>query len=72
MACVLMLLQEVEYEIGSVYRNMSNAFNYGTIVVIGVAPLSRGTIDIQSSDMADPPIINPNCQSFVYQFQVPH
>jgi choline dehydrogenase len=37
-----------------------DAYNYGTVSTALVAPLSRGTIDITSADMADPPLINPN------------
>jgi choline dehydrogenase len=32
----------------------------GTPIAIPVTPLSRGTITISSSDMSDPPIIDPN------------
>lgn len=38
----------------------NDGYNYATVAVALVAPLSRGTIDIQSSDMSDPPLINPN------------
>ena len=34
--------------------------NYATIATAVVAPLSRGNITINSTRMADPPIINPN------------
>jgi len=38
----------------------TNGYNYATVSTALVAPLSRGTIDISSSDMADAPVINPN------------
>lgn len=34
--------------------------NYATIATAVVAPLSRGTVTINSTSMADPPLINPN------------
>ena len=34
--------------------------NYALIYIALVAPLSRGIITINSSDISDPPIINPN------------
>lgn len=37
-----------------------DGYNYATVSTALVAPLSRGTIDIRSADMADPPILNPN------------
>lgn len=37
-----------------------DGFQYASILLALVAPLSRGTIDISSADAADPPIINPN------------
>ncbi|KAK4610621.1 Patulin synthase [Fulvia fulva] len=38
----------------------TDGFNYFTVAVALVAPMSRGTIGISSANMADPPIINPN------------
>lgn len=38
----------------------NDGYNYATVSMALVAPLSRGTIDLRSADMADPPIINPN------------
>ena len=37
-----------------------DGFQYASVVLSLVAPLSRGTIDIASADAADPPLINPN------------
>lgn len=37
----------------------TDGYNYATVSVALEAPLSRGYIDINSSDMADPPLINP-------------
>lgn len=34
--------------------------NYATIATAVVAPLSRGNVTINSTSMADPPVINPN------------
>lgn len=36
-----------------------DGFDYATVAVALEAPMSRGTIDINSSNMADPPLINP-------------
>jgi len=52
--------QELEYEIASVARNTSNSIGYGTIVVVDVAPTSRGNVTIISNDTIDLPVINPN------------
>lgn len=38
----------------------TDGYNYATVSTALVAPLSRGTVDISSADMADPPLINPN------------
>ncbi|ODM16763.1 hypothetical protein SI65_07728 [Aspergillus cristatus] len=38
----------------------TDGYNYATVSTALVAPLSRGTIDISSADMADAPVINPN------------
>lgn len=37
----------------------TDGYNYATVSTALVAPLSRGTIDIKSGDMADPPLIDP-------------
>ncbi|KAK5947173.1 hypothetical protein PMZ80_001320 [Knufia obscura] len=37
-----------------------DGYNYATVSAALVAPLSRGNVSIESSDMADAPIINPN------------
>lgn len=37
----------------------NDGYNYATVSIALVAPLSRGYVDINSSDMADPPLINP-------------
>lgn len=38
----------------------ADGFQYASVLLALVAPLSRGTIDISSADAADPPVINPN------------
>lgn len=38
----------------------NDGYNYATVSTALITPLSRGTIDISSADMADPPVINPN------------
>lgn len=37
-----------------------DGFNYASILSALVAPLSRGTVSINSTSMADPPVIDPN------------
>ncbi|KAL9000157.1 MAG: hypothetical protein Q9188_005733 [Gyalolechia gomerana] len=37
-----------------------DGYNYASVATAVVAPLSRGDISINSSSMADPPLINPN------------
>lgn len=37
-----------------------DGYNYASVATAVVAPLSRGTISINSSSMADPPLIDPN------------
>ncbi|KAL8935222.1 MAG: hypothetical protein Q9216_005532 [Gyalolechia sp. 2 TL-2023] len=37
-----------------------DGYNYASVGTAVVAPLSRGEISINSSNMADPPLINPN------------
>ncbi|MCJ1468442.1 hypothetical protein MMC07_007071 [Pseudocyphellaria aurata] len=37
-----------------------DGFNYATITTALVAPLSRGTVSIQSAEMTTPPVIDPN------------
>ncbi|MCJ1462395.1 hypothetical protein MMC07_000996 [Pseudocyphellaria aurata] len=60
---------EVEYlNVGGYFGYQQNfirdaptdGYNYASVPIAIVAPLSRGTIDISSADAADPPIINPN------------
>ena len=60
---------ELEYLPASAFvGNQSNyetispqdGYNYASIGVALVAPLSRGNISISSSSMTDPPLINPN------------
>jgi choline dehydrogenase len=52
---------EIEYEVASIYTSSDpqDFHGYGTLVVIPISPLSRGTISLQSPSMLDPPIINP-------------
>jgi len=40
-----------------------DGYNYGSFGFALASPLSRGNISINSSDMADPPLINPNMLS---------
>jgi len=40
--------------------NPMDGHDYATISAALVAPLSRGTVSINSTDAADPPLINPN------------
>lgn len=53
---------EVEYEINDITTSQDpNDFNgYGSFLTVDVAPLSRGTVTLQSSSMLDDPVINPN------------
>ncbi|KAF2847819.1 GMC oxidoreductase [Plenodomus tracheiphilus IPT5] len=60
---------EVEYLATNGYLGYQNnyqrdsptdGYNYFTVAIANVAPLSRGTITLKSADMADPPVINPN------------
>jgi choline dehydrogenase len=37
----------------------TDGYNYGSIIAALVAPMSRGTVDIVSADMADHPLIDP-------------
>ncbi|KZF20175.1 GMC oxidoreductase [Xylona heveae TC161] len=37
----------------------TDGYNYASVSVALVAPLSRGTVGISSADMADPPVIDP-------------
>lgn len=37
----------------------TDGYNYATVSVALVAPLSRGTVDITSADATDPPLIDP-------------
>ena len=48
------------YQNNFVTGGPNDGYNYASIPVALVAPLSRGNISISSADMADPPLINPN------------
>lgn len=69
---------EVEYlSIGGYLGNQeiagagpNDGYNYASVAVALEAPLSRGTIDISSADIADPPLINPNWLSNVADQEV--
>ncbi|KAI4228901.1 MAG: hypothetical protein LQ349_006474 [Xanthoria aureola] len=37
-----------------------DGYNYGTVATLLAAPLSRGTVSINSSNPTDPPLIDPN------------
>jgi choline dehydrogenase len=52
---------EIDYEVASIYTSQDpqDFYGYGTLVVIPVSPLSRGTISLKSPSMLDPPIIDP-------------
>ena len=47
------------YARSRVTSNPRDGFNYATITGSVVAPLSRGTVSIQSADMSTPPLIDP-------------
>ncbi len=58
---------ELEYFLNSAYAGPQagylgspDSLDYGSLYVGLVAPFSRGNVTIQSADMADKPIINPN------------
>lgn len=57
---------EIEYEISSgpfgttSFSHPEDPIDVGYVQPVLIAPLSRGNITIFSSDMSDPPIINPN------------
>lgn len=48
------------YALNRLTSDPHDGFNYGTIASALVAPLSRGTVSIQSADMSTPPLIDPN------------
>lgn len=48
------------YALNRVTSDPGDGFNYAAITGALVAPLSRGTVSIQSADMATPPVIDPN------------
>ena len=59
---------ELEYIPTSAYYGYQNnylldaprdSYNYATIATVLLAPISRGTVSISSSNMKDPPIIDP-------------
>ncbi|KAL9616348.1 MAG: hypothetical protein Q9160_008768 [Pyrenula sp. 1 TL-2023] len=45
---------------GATFPTNDSTANYASFSIAGVAPLSRGTVTINSTDTNDPPIINPN------------
>lgn len=47
------------YQENYIRENPKDGYNYATVSVALVAPLSRGYVDIKSSDMADPLLVNP-------------
>ncbi|MCJ1427726.1 hypothetical protein MMC29_005631 [Sticta canariensis] len=47
------------YALNRVTSDPHDGYNYATITSALVAPLSRGTVSIQSADMSRPPIIDP-------------
>lgn len=49
----------VGYALNRVTADPRDGFNYATIYSALVAPLSRGTVSIQSAEMATPPVIDP-------------
>ncbi|KAL8696230.1 MAG: hypothetical protein Q9224_002905, partial [Gallowayella concinna] len=52
---------QLEYLPGSAgLGDPRDGFNYASITTALVAPLSRGNVSINSTSMADPPLINPN------------
>lgn len=48
------------YGLNRLTTDPRDGFNYGTITSSLVAPLSRGTVSIQSADMSTAPVIDPN------------
>lgn len=47
------------YQENPVGGQPTDGYNYASVAMALVAPLSRGSIDISSADMADQPLINP-------------
>lgn len=50
----------VGYQKNYVAAGPVDGYNYGSVAIALVAPLSRGNISISSADTADAPLINPN------------
>lgn len=48
------------YQESYIFGTPVDGYNYASIAIALLAPFSRGTVDISSSSMADPPLINPN------------
>lgn len=48
------------YQQNYIFDAPTDGYNYATVAIAIQAPFSRGTIDITSADMSDPPLINPN------------
>ena len=48
----------------------NDGYQYATVSTAILSPTSRGSIDIASSDMSDPPVINPNWLSHPTDQQV--
>lgn len=48
------------YQRNFIRDSPADGYQYASVLLALVAPLSRGTIDISSADAADPPVINPN------------
>lgn len=47
------------YQNNFIRDSPTDGYNYATVAVALMKPLSRGTIDISSPNMADPPLIDP-------------
>lgn len=48
------------YQQNFIQGGPNDGYNYATVAIALVAPLSRGTVDITSADASDLPLINPN------------
>ncbi len=48
------------YQQNYLFEAPKDGYNYATVAIGLQAPLSRGTVDIESADMSEHPVINPN------------
>lgn len=47
-----------------------DGFNYVSLLIALITPLSRGNITISSADTVDPPVINPNWLSHPHDIEI--